>query len=102
MYRSNDIVQFSKNSIFIRPFVKVGEKAENVKVYEYFLKDTSELDAIQAGRRRAYRAHSDNRLPTITQSRASNPEQTVGSNVRQESRDLMTLQRKTRNRVSKA
>jgi hypothetical protein len=33
MYRSNDVVQFSKKSICIRPFVKVGERPENVKVY---------------------------------------------------------------------
>jgi hypothetical protein len=33
MYRSNDVVQFTTKSICIRPFVKVGEKPENVKVY---------------------------------------------------------------------
>lgn len=28
MYRSNDVVQYQRDSIYIRPFVKVGEKAE--------------------------------------------------------------------------
>lgn len=33
MYRSNDVVALGDNSsIFIRPFVKVGEPPENVKV----------------------------------------------------------------------
>lgn len=32
MYRSNDVVQLDDNSIFVRPFVKVGEAPENVKV----------------------------------------------------------------------
>ena len=31
MYRSNDVVQFDENSLFVRPFVKVGEAPENVK-----------------------------------------------------------------------
>ena len=39
MYRSNDVVQMEREAIFIRPFVKVGEKAENVKVFQYFLED---------------------------------------------------------------
>lgn len=39
MYRSNDVVQLDDHSIFIRPFVKVGEPPENVKVLQYFLKD---------------------------------------------------------------
>jgi len=38
MYRSNDVVQFEENSIFVRPFVKVGEPSENVKVLKYFIK----------------------------------------------------------------
>jgi hypothetical protein len=33
MYRSNDVVQFNKKGFYIRPFVKVGEKAKSVKVY---------------------------------------------------------------------
>ena len=33
MYRSNDVVQFNQKSFFIRPFVKVGEKAKSVKVF---------------------------------------------------------------------
>ena len=37
MYRSNDVVQFTQKSICIRPFVKVGEKAEHVKIFQYFL-----------------------------------------------------------------
>ena len=37
MYRSNDVVQYDANSIFLRPFVKVGESAESVKIYQYFL-----------------------------------------------------------------
>ena len=39
MYRSNDVVQFERSSIFVRPFVKVGEKADQVKVFQYFLED---------------------------------------------------------------
>lgn len=38
MYRSNDVVQFDNASIFIRPFVKVGDQPENVKVLQYFTK----------------------------------------------------------------
>ena len=41
MYRSNDVVQFSDESIYIRPFVKVCEKAEKIKVYRFYLKDSS-------------------------------------------------------------
>lgn len=40
MYRSNDVVQFYDDSIFIRPFVKVGEPPETVKVLQYFVKKT--------------------------------------------------------------
>ena len=32
MHRSNDVVALDDNCIFIRPFVKVGEPPENVKV----------------------------------------------------------------------
>jgi hypothetical protein len=39
MYRSNDIVQLDDHSIFIRPFVKVGEPPETVKVLQYFTRD---------------------------------------------------------------
>ena len=39
MYRSNDVVAIDDYSIFIRPFVKVGEPPENVKVLQYFIKD---------------------------------------------------------------
>jgi hypothetical protein len=42
MYRSNDIVQLSNDSIFIRPFVKVGDPPENIKVLKYYLKRRSE------------------------------------------------------------
>lgn len=38
MYRSNDIVQLDDYSIFIRPFIKVGDSLENVKVLQYFIK----------------------------------------------------------------
>jgi hypothetical protein len=38
MYRSNDVVQFNDDAIFIRPFAKVGEAAENIKVLKYHLK----------------------------------------------------------------
>jgi hypothetical protein len=41
MYRSNDVVQMDDHSVFIRPFVKVGEPPENVKVLQYFLKDVT-------------------------------------------------------------
>jgi len=44
MYRSNDIVQLDPYSIFIRPFVKVGDSMENVKVLQYFIKDLEVLD----------------------------------------------------------
>jgi hypothetical protein len=38
------------HSVFIRPFVKVGEPPENVKVLQYFLKDvTIENDETLAG-----------------------------------------------------
>ena len=40
MYRSNDVVQFDKNFIYIRPFVKVGEPSESVKVFKYYLEKT--------------------------------------------------------------
>jgi hypothetical protein len=39
MYRSNDVVQFDDHSIYVRPFVKVGEAPENVKVLQYFIKN---------------------------------------------------------------
>ena len=42
MYRSNDVVQYDRSSIYIRPFVKVGEKAVQIKVFQYFLEDTVE------------------------------------------------------------
>ena len=38
MYRSNDVVQLNENAIFIRPFVKVGDPPENIKVLKYFVK----------------------------------------------------------------
>lgn len=44
MYRSNDVVQFSKKSFFIRPFVKVGEKAKSVKVFQYFFVNTNTFE----------------------------------------------------------
>jgi hypothetical protein len=40
MYRSNDVVQISNSFIYIRPFVKVGEPSESVKIYKYFLEKT--------------------------------------------------------------
>lgn len=40
MYRSNDIVRFDQSYIYIRPFVKVGEPSESVKVYKYYLEKT--------------------------------------------------------------
>jgi hypothetical protein len=46
MYRSNDIVQFSPKAICIRPFVKVGRKAESVKCYQYFL-ENCQVDEIK-------------------------------------------------------
>lgn len=42
MYRSNDVVQFDSDYIYIRPFVKVGEPSESVKVFKYYLKDTKQ------------------------------------------------------------
>jgi len=43
MYRSNDVVQMERESVFIRPFVKVGEKAQEVKVFQYFIEDKVSL-----------------------------------------------------------
>ena len=40
MYRSNDVVQFDQNFIYIRPFVKVGEPSESVKVFKFYLHET--------------------------------------------------------------
>ena len=48
MYRSNDVVRRSKDSIFVRPFVKVGEEAEKVKVYKFLLEDVKEVVAAPA------------------------------------------------------
>jgi hypothetical protein len=45
MYRSNDVVQFNKKSIFVRPFVKVGEKAKSVKVYQFFIENSNTHEA---------------------------------------------------------
>lgn len=48
MYRSNDVVQFDSNFIYIRPFVKVGEPSDSVKVYKYFMEKTRvDLSKIQ-------------------------------------------------------
>lgn len=38
MYRSNDVVFLSEDAIFIRPFVKVGDPPENIKVLKYYIK----------------------------------------------------------------
>lgn len=57
MYRSNDVVSVDDYSIFIRPFVKVGEPPENVKVYQYYLKEMAfespDADGPAARRRRS-------------------------------------------------
>jgi hypothetical protein len=45
MYRSNDVVQMKEDSVFIRPFVKVGDPPENVKVLKYYLRERKEEDA---------------------------------------------------------
>ena len=42
MYRSNDVVQFDADHIYIRPFIKVGEAAEKVKVHKFYLRDSVE------------------------------------------------------------
>lgn len=42
MYRSNDVVQFEKNSVYLRPFIKVGEPCESVKVFKYFIEKSTE------------------------------------------------------------
>ena len=42
MYRSNDVANLSRSSVYIRPFVKVGEQAQHVKVFQYFLDDATE------------------------------------------------------------
>ena len=41
MYRSNDVVRLAKGSIFVRPFVKVGEQADFIKVYKFLLEDVA-------------------------------------------------------------
>mmetsp|Transcript_27708 Transcript_27708/g.26741 ORF Transcript_27708/g.26741 Transcript_27708/m.26741 type:complete len:119 (-) Transcript_27708:237-593(-) len=43
MYRSNDMVVLKDEAVFIRPFVKVGEPPENIKVLKYYLKFRTEL-----------------------------------------------------------
>jgi len=57
MYRSNDVVQMDDHSVFIRPFVKVGEPPENVKVLQYYLRDVTieneEADGPLNARRRS-------------------------------------------------
>jgi hypothetical protein len=59
MYRSNDVVQLDDHSVFIRPFVKVGEPPENVKVLQYFLRDVTieneEADGPEQRRRSKFR-----------------------------------------------
>ena len=42
MYRSNDILRFEQSHIYIRPFVKVGEPSEAVKVFKYYLEKTKQ------------------------------------------------------------
>lgn len=42
MYRSNDVIRFEQSCIYVRPFVKVGEPSESVKVYKYFLEKTKQ------------------------------------------------------------
>ena len=42
MYRSNDVVQFDKSNIYIRPFVKVGEPSDSVKVFKYYIEKTNQ------------------------------------------------------------
>ena len=42
MYRSNDVIRFDSNFIYIRPFVKVGEPSESVKVYKFYLEKTKQ------------------------------------------------------------
>ena len=49
MYRSNDVVQFDETSVFIRPFVKVGEPPENVKVLQYYMKNIQVEEAEEDG-----------------------------------------------------
>ena len=41
LYRSNDFLQFEPVSIYIRPFLKIGEPDDTVKVYQYFLNNTN-------------------------------------------------------------
>jgi hypothetical protein len=38
LYRSNDFVQFDPESIYIRPFLRIGEPDDHVKVFQFFLK----------------------------------------------------------------
>ena len=42
MYRSNDVVQFDENFIYVRTFAKIGEPSESVKVFKFFLRDAVE------------------------------------------------------------
>lgn len=78
MYRSNDIVQLSTKSIFIRPFVKVGEKAKSVKVFQYFLEDTNshEVDLkVQHLQRMMPLPWQDTRYCGCVREQRSNPEE---------------------------
>lgn len=44
MYRSNDIVQFSQDYIYVRPFAKVGAPCDSIKIYKYSLKNERDMD----------------------------------------------------------
>lgn len=51
MYRSNDVVRLAKNSIYVRPFIKVGEDAEQVKVFQFQLIDVEKEKVLPRKRR---------------------------------------------------
>lgn len=57
MYRSNDIVRLTKGSIFVRPFVKVGEEADLVKVHKFLLEDEAPA-AVKKYERRTLANHT--------------------------------------------
>ena len=43
LYRSNDYVQIHEDSVYLRPFVKVGETADDVKVIMFPMVSMEEI-----------------------------------------------------------
>ena len=47
LYRSNDIVQFEPNSIYIRPFVKIGEPSDLAIIQKFELGNEGTRDRVK-------------------------------------------------------